>query len=50
MSDAIRNTLHGLAETLVRLGIATEEQAAAGLAEAAGIGMDLDEDSRIPRS
>lgn len=43
MSDAV-HTLHGFAETLVRLGIATREQAAAGLAEAAGIGMDLDEE------
>ncbi|WP_369169922.1 hypothetical protein AB5J49_19640 [Streptomyces sp. R28] len=33
-----------MADTLVRLGIATDEQAAAGLAEAAGIGMDLDEE------
>lgn len=44
MSNAIRRTLNGFAETLVRLGIATPEQAAAGLAEAAEIGMDLDEE------
>ncbi|MFH8569266.1 hypothetical protein [Streptomyces sp. NPDC017993] len=44
MSNAIRHTLRGFAETLVRLGIATEEQAAAGLAEAADIDMDLDEE------
>ncbi|MES4907245.1 MULTISPECIES: hypothetical protein [unclassified Streptomyces] len=43
MSNAAQHTLRGFAETLVRLGIATEEQAAAGLAGAAGIGMDLDE-------
>ena len=41
-SNATRHTLREFAEVLVRLGIATEEQAAAGLAEAAGIGMDLD--------
>ncbi|WP_354641548.1 hypothetical protein [Kitasatospora camelliae] len=44
MSDAIRHSLRDFAETLVRLGIATEEQAATGLAEAARIGMDLDEE------
>ncbi|MFG2888323.1 hypothetical protein [Streptomyces sp. NPDC048248] len=44
MNNEIRHTLHGFAETLVRLGIATEEQAAAGLTEAADIGMDLDEE------
>ncbi|MGY0055438.1 hypothetical protein ACWY4P_02550 [Streptomyces sp. LZ34] len=44
MNDATQWTIRGFAETLIRLGIATEEQAAAGLAEAAGIGMDLDED------
>ncbi|MEU9110503.1 hypothetical protein AB0D04_01580 [Streptomyces sp. NPDC048483] len=43
MSNAIRRTLREFADTLVRLGIATEEQAAAGLAEAAHIDMDLDE-------
>ncbi|MDO0914285.1 hypothetical protein QQM39_26690 [Streptomyces sp. DT2A-34] len=44
MTNATRHTLRGFAETLVRLGIATDEQAATGLAEAAGIGMDLDEE------
>ncbi|MEV0373239.1 hypothetical protein AB0I10_26045 [Streptomyces sp. NPDC050636] len=44
MDNPIPRTLQGFAETLVRLGIATEEQTAAGLAEAAGIGMDLDEE------
>ncbi|MDF3146822.1 MULTISPECIES: hypothetical protein [unclassified Streptomyces] len=44
MTNATRHTLRGFADTLVRLGIATDEQAAAGLAEAAGIGMDLDEE------
>ncbi|MFC9231916.1 hypothetical protein ACFTZI_23635 [Streptomyces decoyicus] len=44
MSDSTPCTLNGFAQTLVRLGIATKEQAAAGLAEAAGIDMDLDEE------
>jgi len=44
MSDATRHTLREFAETLVRLGIVTDGQAATGLAEAARIGMDLDED------
>ncbi|MGP4003016.1 hypothetical protein [Streptomyces sp. 8N706] len=44
MNNEIRRTCRGFAELLVRLGIATEEQAATGLAEAAGIGMDLDEE------
>ncbi|MFE1771245.1 hypothetical protein [Streptomyces sp. NPDC059008] len=44
MSDSTPLTLNGFAQTLVRLGIATEEQATAGLAEAAEIGMDLDEE------
>lgn len=48
MGDATQHTLRGFAEVLVRLGIATEEQTAVGLAEAAGIGMDLDEDFGNP--
>ncbi|MFJ8534358.1 hypothetical protein [Streptomyces sp. NPDC093591] len=44
LDDATPHTLRGFAETLVRLGIATDEQATTGLAEAAGIGMDLDEE------
>ncbi|MFG2208875.1 hypothetical protein [Streptomyces sp. NPDC048638] len=44
MDNAIPRTLRGFAEILVRLGIATEEQTAAGLAEAADIGLDLDEE------
>ncbi|KUJ67897.1 hypothetical protein ACZ90_23555 [Streptomyces albus subsp. albus] len=45
MSSATHHTLRGFAETLVRLGIATEEQAATGLAENAALGMDLDEEA-----
>ncbi|MDT0545786.1 hypothetical protein [Streptomyces lonegramiae] len=44
MGNATAHTLREFAETLVRLGIATEEQAATGLAEAEAIGMDLDEE------
>jgi hypothetical protein len=44
MTNATRHTLRGFAETLVHLGIATDEQAATGLAEAAGIGLELDEE------
>lgn len=44
MSDSTPRTLNGFASLLVRLGIATQEQAAAGLAEAAEIDMDLDEE------
>lgn len=43
MTNATQRTLREFAEILVRLGIATEDQAAVGLAEAADIGMDLDE-------
>ncbi|MFI9052829.1 hypothetical protein [Streptomyces sp. NPDC053427] len=44
MSDEIPRTFRGFAETLVRLGIATEEQTAVGLAAAADIGIDPDEE------
>lgn len=43
MTNAKQRTLRQFAQTLVRLGIATEEQAAAGLAEATAFGMDADE-------
>lgn len=43
MTNATQRTLREFAETLVRLGIATEEQAAAGLAEATRFSMDADE-------
>ncbi|MGW6916343.1 hypothetical protein ACWGB8_21340 [Kitasatospora sp. NPDC054939] len=48
MSNATRRSLRGFAETLVRLGIATDDQVATGLAEAADIGMDLDEEADDP--
>ncbi|MFE7278507.1 hypothetical protein [Streptomyces sp. NPDC057623] len=44
MTNATPHSLREFAQTLVRLGIATEEQAAVGLAETTGIGMDLDKD------
>ncbi|MFJ9853089.1 hypothetical protein [Streptomyces sp. NPDC101150] len=43
MSEGIRRTCREFAETLVRLGIATQEQADAGLAEAGRFGFDVDE-------
>lgn len=47
MTNATRHSLREFAETLVRLGIATEEQAAAGLAEATGFSMGPDEDYEV---